>query len=282
MFPDPLFKIFSLEIDLYTICFAVGVIACLVFTILAMKKSGYSSTARDTIIVIGILAIIVGLVFAVLFQNLYDYIEYQKGPKTTPFEFSGRMTFIGGLIGGVITFVGVYFLYVYVINPKLKEGSFFKSDMNKGIWYLLRIAPISITIAHAFGRIGCFCAGCCGGKETNAWFGVQFPGETVKVIPTQLFEAIFLFLLSAVMIVLLFVVHFKYNMTVYLVSYGIWRFIIEFFRNDDRGGFIPGLTPSQFWSIVMVLGGVAVFFIYWYFDKKIEQKESEEKSIQEQ
>ena len=268
MYPDPLFSIFGLEIDLYSIFFLIGIIACFVFTWFAMKKSGYSSSAIDTILLIGIIAIIFGLLFGVLIQSLYDFIENpQQG-----FVITGKMTFLGGLIGGVIVYLGLYFLYVYVINPRLKEKSFFKSNMNKGVWHLLRFVPISITIAHAFGRIGCFCAGCCGGVPTNAWFGVKFPGETVKVVPTQLFEAIFLFLISAVMIVLYFVFHFKYNMTVYLMGYGTWRFIIEFFRNDDRGAFIPGLTPSQFWSILMFVGGIAFFFLYRYFDKKLEEK----------
>ena len=277
MYPNELFNIFGLSIDLYTICFLVGIIVCLIFTILAMKKCGYSGTARDTIIIIGILSIMIGLVFAGLFQAFYNLFAGRG------FTFEG-MTFIGGLIGGVLAFVGIYFLYVYAINPRLKEKSFFKSDMNKGIWYLLRIAPISITIAHGFGRIGCFFAGCCYGKPTEAWYGIQFPGLDTKVIPTQLFEAIFLFVLSAVMIVLLFVIHFKYNMSLYLISYGVWRFVIEYFRGDYRGSFIPGLSPSQFWSIIMVLAGIAVFFLYRYFDPKMNKEEPKEieneKSVQ--
>lgn len=274
MYPNELFNIVGVSVDLYTICFLVGVIACLIFTIIAMKKCGYSSTARDTIIIIGILAIMIGLLSAALFQAFYNLIA-GKG-----FTFEG-MTFIGGLVGGVIAFLGIYFLYVYVINPRLKEKNFFKSDMNKGVWYLLRIAPISITIAHGFGRIGCFFAGCCYGKETNAWYGIQFPGLHTKVIPTQLFEAIFLFVLSAVMIVLLFVVHFKYNMSLYLVSYGIWRFVIEYFRGDYRGSFIPGLSPSQFWSIIMVLLGIAIFFLYRKFDPQFNKEpEQIEKDVE--
>ena len=268
MYPDPLFKIGSLAIDLYTICFIVGVIVCFIFTYLTMKKSGFSPSARDTILLIGIFAIGLGLLFGVLVQSLYDFIAN----PSAGFKITGRMTFLGGLIGGVIVYLGLYFLYVYVINPRLKEKSFFKSDMNKGVWELLRFVPISITLAHGFGRIGCFFAGCCGGVETNMWFGVVFPGHTEKVVPTQLFEAIFLFLISAAMILLYFRFHFKYNMAVYLIGYGVWRFIIEFFRNDERGALIPGLTPSQFWSILMVLGGIAFFFLYRYFDKKIEEK----------
>ena len=274
MHSDDLINIFGIGIDLYTICFVVGIVACLIFTILAMKKSGYSSTARDTIIIIGIFAIAIGLLFAALFQAFYNLIA-GKG-----FTFGG-LTFIGGLIGGVIAFLGIYFLYVYAINPRLKEGNFFKSDMNKGVWYLLRIAPISITIAHGFGRIGCSFAGCCYGHTTDAWYGIWNDTLDAKTVPIQLFEAAFLFVLSAVMIVLLFKFNFKYNMSLYLVSYGVWRFIIEYFRADYRGDFIPGLSPSQFWSIIMVLIGVIVFFLYRKFDPKFNKEpEQIEKSIQ--
>ena len=270
MLPDPLFSIFGIDIDMYAIFILIGLIACFIFTYIAMKKSGYSSSARDMILIIGVFAIALGFLFATLTQSIYDFIANPEGG----FQFTGKMTFLGGLIGGVIVYLGLYFLYVYVINPRLKESNFLKSDMNKGVWELLRFAPISITIAHAFGRLGCFSAGCCGGIETEAWYGIQFPGEAHKEIPTQLFEAIFLFLISVVMIILYFKFHFKYNMGVYLIGYGVWRFLIEFIRGDviERGKFVPGLTPSQFWAILMVIGGIAFFFIYRYFDKKIEDK----------
>lgn len=268
MYPNELFNIFGLSIDLYTICFVVGVVACLFFTIIAMKKSGYSSSASDTIIILGIFAIMIGLLSAVLFQGFYNLIA-GKGFN------SGGMTFIGGLIGGVIAFVGLYFLYVYVINPRLKDKNFLKSDMNKGIWYLLRIAPISITIAHGFGRIGCLFAGCCHGHITEEWYGIWNAEVGAKTVPIPLYEAIFLFLISAIMIVLLFKFKFKYNMALYLVSYGIWRFIIEYFRDDYRGDFIPGLSPSQFWSILMFVGGIAFFFLYRYFDPKVNKDNSQ-------
>ena len=272
----PTLEVFGFPIDLYTVWIVVGIIVCLIFTIFTMKKCGYSASASDAIIIIGVLSIILGFLAGMLFQAIYDFIE----DPSAGFRFNGGMTFLGGLLGGVIVYLSIYFLYVYVINPRLKEKNIFKSDMNKGVWELLRFVPISITLAHGFGRIGCFFAGCCGGVETDMWFGVQFPGETVKEVPTQLFEAIFLFSISAVMIVLYFKFHFKYNMTVYLIGYGIWRFLIEFVRDDDRGAFIPGLTPSQFWSILMVIGGVAFFFIYRYFDKKIENRKASEEAHQ--
>lgn len=268
MYPYSLFNFFGIEIDLYTICFIVGIIACFIYTIVGMKKSGYSSSASDTIILVGIVAIIVGLFSAILFQSFYDYLAN----PSDGFVITGRMTFLGGLIGGIVTYVGLYLLFVYVINPRLKNRNILKANMNKGLFYGLRFFPSSVTIAHAFGRVGCFFAGCCYGLETDAWYGIKFATTATKVIPTQLFEAIFLFALSTAMIVLFFRYKFKYNLSVYLIGYGLWRFFIEYLRADDRGGFIPGMSPSQFWALVMVVSGVAFYFVYRYFDKKLTKK----------
>ena len=270
----PTLEIFGIGIDLYTVWIVVGIIACLIFTIFTMKKCGYSASASDAIIIIGVLSIILGFLAGMLFQAIYDFIE----DPSAGFRFNGGMTFLGGLLGGVIVFVGLYFLYVYVINPRLKDGNFFKSNMNKGLWYLLRIAPISITIAHGFGRIGCLFAGCCYGKESHEWYSVYSNNAGHNVVPVQLYEAIFLFVLSGVLILLLYKFKSKDEMAIYLVSYGIWRFVIEFFRDDHRGSFIGSLTPSQFWSIIMVVAGIATFLLYRYFDKKFEDKEKETQS----
>ena len=51
-------------------------------------------------------------------------------------------------------------------------------------------------------------------------------------------------------------------MQIYLIAYGVWRIFIEFFRTDNRGAFILGLAPSQWQSIVFILGGIAMLIIY--------------------
>ena len=159
----PTLELFGFPIDMYTVWIVVGIIVCLIFTIFTMKKFGYSASASDAIIIIGVLSIALGFLAGMLFQAIYDYIEN----PSAGFRFDGGMTFLGGLLGGVVVFLGLYFLYVYVINPRLKPTNFFKSNMNKGVWYFLRIVPISITIAHGFGRIGCLFAGCCYGHESH-------------------------------------------------------------------------------------------------------------------
>ena len=126
---------------------------------------------------------------------------------------------------------------------------------------VLSLIPCSILVGHAFGRIGCFCAGCCYGRPTDSFLGVRFPGHIQDVHPTQLYEAFFLFALFAVCSYLLLKKGFKHNMSVYLVAYGIFRFLIEFVRDDERGQLLGFISPSQFWSILMIGLGVGVYFL---------------------
>jgi hypothetical protein len=117
-------------------------------------------------------------------------------------------------------------------------------------------------MAHAFGRIGCFWGGCCYGQPYEP-FGVIYPYGSrpfekfgaVPVFPVQLVESLFLILLFLVCIFII-----KKNLIApYLTSYGIFRFIIEFCRGDDRGIIInPALSPSQYISALMVIMGLII------------------------
>ena len=87
-----------------------------------------------------------------------------------------------------------------------------------------------------------------------------YPSQAIY--PTQLFESAFLFILF---FTLDKYPRFKGIQTpVYLISYGVWRFLIEFIRGDDRGvlfvlfetkyNVFP--TPSQFFSLLMFILGL--------------------------
>jgi phosphatidylglycerol:prolipoprotein diacylglycerol transferase len=126
-----------------------------------------------------------------------------------------------------------------------------------------------VVLAHAFGRIGCFFAGCCYGIPTDSYLGVIFPhGHAHEafpnqlIYPTQLFESAFLFLLF---FLLTNIKAFKKQETVvYLIGYGVWRIFIEFFRGDNRGSIFAFIyteynafpSPSQYLSLVMIIIGI--------------------------
>lgn len=269
MHPQPLFKIFNMPVYAYGICMAVGIIACFAFLMFTMWKMKFNEESTDKILLIGVFGTGFGIFSAMLFQATYNYIAN----PSAGFNLGEAMTFIGGLIGGVVSFLLVYWLYIYIIAPRTKI-KFLQNNMNATLTDALPFIPIAISIAHAFGRLGCFFAGCCYGLPTDSWIGIYcaqsynpitgYVDMGVKVLPTQLMECIFLVILGAVMAFLYFKFKFHYNFSVYLISYGIWRFIIEFFRNDDRGALILGLQPSQFWSIIMVLLGIGYIFLQMF------------------
>jgi phosphatidylglycerol:prolipoprotein diacylglycerol transferase len=115
---------------------------------------------------------------------------------------------------------------------------------------------------HAWGRLGCFMAGCCHGVPTDSILGVQFPGNSIAcklhgyqpVHPTQLYEMALLVVLGLVAQFLIPLGHRVYS---YFLIYGAARFVIELFRGDDRGaiGLIPSLSPSQQLCGIFILAG---------------------------
>ncbi len=254
MFPDPIVIIpGKIEIYWYGIWIAVGLLTCFGVLFAFSKKRGLARNLVDFIFYAGVVSIAIGFVSAAVFQGVYNYIE----DPTKGFSLTGGITFIGGLIGGVIVFLLAFFIFGKKYG-KLQE--------------IIEIAPSCILIAHAFGRVGCFFAGCCYGKVTDSVFGMQFPGLPSPVFPTNLYEAIFLFIMFGVCTYLYLTKKSKHNLAIYLISYGVFRFLIEFLRGDHRGDFVGSLSPSQFWSIFMVIAGVLLIVLHYTYPKYIKPK----------
>lgn len=255
MYPD----LFGIPDFSYILLVIIGIVSAVIFLILYLKKQNFSRNTIIDVVACTFFAISIGIVGAILFQNLYDLIS-----DPANYHFAFKMTFYGGLIAGALGFILLFNLFVKKHNDiRFKE--------------ILIVAPVCITSAHAFGRIGCFLAGCCYGKETDSCIGVNFPGLIGKRIPTQLIESIFLFVLTAVLVFLIFKMQFKWTMVLYLGSYSIFRFIIEFFRGDaERGGTFLNLYPSQIicvfiWILIVPLIFVIKKFVF-YSDKQYDKE----------
>lgn len=230
-------------LTLYDILFFVGIFGCLVVYRIYSGKRAVPAGVYNFYLLITIIAISAGYLSAILFQSVYNFIE------TGIFELRG-MTFLGGLIGGVVGF-----LLCYHFLAKEEDRKYFPMMLN--------IAPACITIAHFFGRLGCFTAGCCYGHLTDGPLAVTFKIinnkgqliDTFSAIPTQLYEAIFL-LITFLVVSYLFFKNYRICMPVYTIGYGLFRFIIEFWRGDDRGELLPFLSPSQTLSLGLIAIGI--------------------------
>lgn len=182
--------------------------------------------------------------------------------------WSGGLTYYGGFIFAVIS--------AYIVARRQRWPFLELSDM----------AAPSIALGLAFGRAGCFLAGCCFGARTDLVWGVHFPQysdawryhsehyavelsaqhahsgvwESLAVHPTQLYE---LFGALAIFAFLWFYLrkHQRYagqSLAFLLISYAVLRFVIEFVRADARGGFI--LSTSQWISIPLCALGLFLVF----------------------
>ena len=156
--------------------------------------------------------------------------------------------FFGGIVSGVI-----YFRY------------FCRKNGLKARDVLDLITP-AIPLAHAFGRIGCFMAGCCYGKTCSQSWAVVFTDPdtlapmNVAIHPTQLYESFLLFFLTLGLLAAERKIHAIPGRMIsfYLLGYTVIRFFVEYFRADDRG-MIPGLPVSgtQIIALLVATGAVA-------------------------
>lgn len=278
----------------------IGIIIGVFIILKKIKKIELDKKSYDRLIVIFAAAGLAFYIGARLFDDLFHFLSGEG-------FHHGGITFLGGMISAVLVLVILMLIFLKPIRRKF--------------FVILNIVVIGITIGHSIGRIGCFTAGCCYGKITTSWIGINFKGEaelrktsggnyyihlfgsdgyedlfkdkveelgysinkvytskvqaeyvlneaknyaeTTKLIPTQLIEALFLLLLF---FLLFFIKNLQSHL--YLIIYGIYRFFIEFLRNDNRGSTLIGISPSQLISIIIVIVGVVSLIWYLHLKKK--------------
>ena len=149
-------------------------------------------------------------------------------------------------------------------------------------WAGLDIAFPYVPVAHAFGRIGCLMYGCCYGKPTDLPWGICFPAgspawnadlhaagaaHTLSLHPTQLYSVAGLLLLAALLLLIRRRARLFDGICVpaYLCLYGLFRFIVEFFRGDGNPMHMGALTDQQVIALLMALGGAALFIVLWRY-----------------
>ncbi|MDR0723615.1 MAG: prolipoprotein diacylglyceryl transferase, partial [Endomicrobium sp.] len=183
-----------------------------------------------------------------IFYILTNLIEYMANPLDIFKVWQGGLVYYGGFIAVVVFTI----MYCKIKNMQvLFLGDFFSP---------------ALALGHAIGRLGCFFAGCCYGKETNMSWGVVFKDKQSLAVlgehlhPTQIYESLgnlFIFF------ILLFYTKKERKVgnvfAVYLILYAVLRFLVECFRGDDRGMCYFGLSISQNISIILFVVGVFIY-----------------------
>ena len=237
---------------------AVGILAALANNSV-MKKKSLSSVQNIDIFFGALYAFIFGIIGAKLF-SIFGNLQYVFSGQLSLLDLlSSGFVFYGGFVGGAFGIL----LYSRIYKIPLIE-------------FFDRLV-VGVPIGHAIGRMGCLCSGCCYGKPTDSVIGIVFTHPLdmstptgIKLVPTQIIEALALLVIFAILIATSYTVRKKGVVTfVYAMVYAAVRFVIEFFRGDVRRVFNNTLTGSQIFSIiVLTLATVAIIFYKVYIFKK--------------
>ncbi len=217
----------------YSIFFILGILAGLLYYIIGAKKRETKNNDAITIVASALIFGFIGSKIPLLFET-----------RDLTILLTGK-SILGGLVGGMF---GVLFIKK-VMHINLKMGNV--------------IAP-SVALGMAVGRIGCFFNGCCYGIKST--FGYDF-GDGCLRIPTQLLEVAFH--LTAFILL-----HFMKDRVqtqgllfkLYLLSYFIFRFFIEFIRENPIVWF-----HMSIYQLICLLGVVYISITLRRMFRKTEQ-----------
>ena len=242
MFND--INIGPVTLHMYGIMIAIGFMAALIMCLKRGKKQGL-----DENIIYGILycAIIGGFLGSRLMFYIVELPAILKDPSIL-WNFKNGYVVYGGILGGIAA------NYIYI---RCKKADF--------LTYFDLVMP-AVALAQGFGRLGCFFAGCCYGAETDSWFHIvfknsRFAPNDVWLIPTQLISSAGDFLIAGLLVLYSKKTDVKGHVAAaYLILYGVGRFLVEFLRDDYRGG-LGFLSTSQIISIFIVAAGILMYVI---------------------
>ncbi len=128
---------------------------------------------------------------------------------------------------------------------------------------LMDAAAPSLAMGHAVGRLGCLFAGCCWGRrwdhgivlsrQSMAYRYFQTTGDAHPwmegwgpVHPTQIYESLGNILIALALLALVRRKRFSGHLAaLYMVMYGMLRFMVEMFRGDPQRGYVVKVyTPN--------------------------------------
>ncbi len=257
-FPDisPIaFSLFGFDIRWYSLAYLAGFLLGLAYMKKLVDKEQTQPSKRqlEDFISFAVIGVILGGRLGYVF--FYHPSYYLSNPLEILQIWQGGMSFHGGALGVLIAMIAY---------SKLQKIDFFR---------LADIVAAATPIGLFFGRLANFANGELYGRETNAAWAVRFPlGDYIPRHPSQLYEA----MLEGVVLFIVLAFFYKHNKqrtgttaSLFLIGYGSFRFIVEYFREPDPAYnlIFNFISIGQALSLPMLFIGLFIF-IYRY-NKKI-------------
>ena len=256
MHPE-LLRIGPVVISSYGILLALAFIFSIAISRYLAQKRGVPS---DEIINLALVIMISSILGARLLYVLFHLDEFQGRWVYTivPIQRDGTiglsgLILLGGIWGAVLA------------------GTFYVRKKRLPVWKITDSIAPALAFGIFLGRIGCFLNGCCFGKSCDLSWGITFPPHSyaaaimgpVPLHPTQLYSS--LYALGIFLFLMFLERRQRYDgflSGLFLILYGVGRFLVDFFRYYESQMFIPGgITLNQWISLLMILGGGIVLYI---------------------
>lgn len=245
MFPK-LVSIGSFYIPTYGVLVALGFLTGLFVMLRLAKRAGMNA---DNVTNLAFYCAIAGVLGAKLFMFLFDLPDYLRDPGQifTLETLQAAGVFHGGFIVALLT--AIFYMRRHKM-PVLQTMDVF--------------AP-GIVIGQAIGRLGCFAAGCCWGRECDLPWGVRFRSDFAAPVPldkplhpVQLYESAANFLIFAVLNRMCSKDHRPGSIIGwYLVLYSTARFIVEFFRVHEQA-LVGPFSLTQWIALALLALGAGI------------------------
>lgn len=214
----------------------------------------------DRLVDFGLWMVIWALVGSKLLLVLVELPQYLAHPERFLGLIRAGGVFLGGFLAAVVA--AVVLLRRYRLEPLATFDA---------------VAP-SISLGHAIGRLGCFAAGCCWGARCDLPWAVEYTDPRAAAnVGTPLHDHLHPWPLYAVVanLVLYGILEWYHRRRpspgrvfgMYLVLYGVTRFVLERWRGDEVRGAVFGgfLSTSQAISIALILAGIG---LHWWVSRK--------------
>ena len=249
-----LFKIGPITIYTYGVLIATAFFLGLA---LAARQARVEGEDPQKIMDLSFYILISAIVGSRLLYIVVEYKEYISNPLRIFKVWEGGLVFYGGFI------IAMAVVIIYIK----------KNEMS--LWKVGDILAPSVAIGQGVGRLGCFFAGCCYGRETDVPWAVIFKNPNtlapmdVHLHPTQLYDSANGFIIFAILLILRKFKKFDGQLFwTYTLLYAVGRFIVEIFRGDERGFVTASLSTSQF--IAIPLFAVSIVMLIKLKRRKIE------------
>ena len=245
MFPT-LIDFGPVAIHTYGLFIALGFLAGMSWASREARQRGLSVAMVQDVVFWSILAAIIGsrLLF-VLINPAY----FLRNPLEIFMFWKGGLVFLGGAL--LVALV----IWIYLRSK------------GQPIMVWADVLVPALPLGQAIGRLGCFAAGCCYGKECDLPWAVTFTNNdslaplNTPIHPTQLYHS--LGDLTTFLILVLAKPYLKRNgqaLGLFLLVFPVFRIGVEFFRADFRGTMGP-FSTTQVISAALILVGIWLTFI---------------------